>query len=202
MDWGFLTASLNLILDVADRYRRRLEPGRKEGMVEAGVKGVADALKNPWFYAGVGAMAGATEVIYPWMKSAMLSPSDLEEKKVAEYKGVKFLHESIGDYPGGKHPGLADYFLNNYDGFFASANKNYGEKGEFDLLPGDIKISEENANRMGFSESEAKGAIIRMFDWCAKFLKASGGGDLDTSEKVAKFFDKRVYMQPEHKQKT
>ncbi|GEM_PF-6435259 len=198
---GVLTTGLNFILDVADRVRRRKESGRNEGLGEAIVKGGRDAIKNKWFWFGVGEMAVGTNAVYPWIGSAIRAPSGEEKEATGHAQETEFFRDHML-----AHPNMDEYFVDHYGEYLEVANKNLRNenpkqgreerRGSFDLYPGDIEMTDEQAGKLGYaSATEALGAIHRMFKIAAKNL------NLENSVKLERYLAENVWPAPDpHKQ--
>lgn len=204
-EFGALTVVLNVFLDICDRYRRRTEPGRNEGRIEALAKGGVDALQNWRTWAGAGAIGAAVYGISPGTVEDMLSGESRESKeKRAESEQMEFLRAEIQG-----HPELDKYFLDHYDEYVEIARRNEAEKGKFALYPGDIKVELDKAVELGYSKKKdvkemtdaekrdavetATAVMLRLFMICAGEFRQS------SSEQLAVFFEKHnVYSHFEH----
>jgi hypothetical protein len=187
-EFGALTVVLNVILDVADRYRRRTETGREEGRAEAIAKGFADALKNRWVWVGAGAATTFGSKVFTgsytaWARALALRESKEEKEQTGRTREISFLREQIGN-----HPELDEYFLQHYDEYLEIARKRERETGTFDLQPGDVKLKPEEAGKLGYESAEAGTAVIcRMFSISAKVFQQ------ENEINLAKFFADNIY---------
>ena len=183
---GALTALANFIMKVADSIESRGDrpdaKGHAESVLVAGAKGARDALGEKWFWGGVAAAAGTTELMFPWMKSTLLRVSGEEEDKLLREKNKAFVREKTAE-----NLPLENYFKKNYKGYISSAWAHKNTGGEFKIDEKDVNISAEDKDplaEMGFgTPEEAKKVICRMFDITANGFKCGN------EEKLNAFFD-------------
>lgn len=196
-DLGVMTAGLNFILNVADRVRRRAEPGRKEGLAEAIVKGGRDAMKDKYLWFGVAEVGVGTEAMLHWMGSAIRAPSGEEKEATGRSHEEGLFKDHMHD-----HPEMSEYFRDHYDEYLATANQNLHNenpkqgkeerRGSFDLYPGDIAMTDEQAGKLGYANAtEALGAIHRMFNISTKVLK------LENSVKLEQYLAQNIWEAPD-----
>lgn len=191
---GVLTAGVNLILDVSERYSRRGEADRKEGRAEAVVKGIRDAGKNWRFWLGVGEAVGGSHFVWPWVGNAIRAPSGDEKETVARSGREKYVRDELR-----AHPAMDEYFLDHYDAYLATAdpNKNPKQKNgkpraSFDLYPGDVEMTDEQAGKLGYrNASAAIAAIHGLFTVCANGLKQ------ENAVKLERYLAENVWEAPD-----
>lgn len=186
MELGALTAAVNFIMKVADSIESRTQrvdsKGHAESVFVAGAKGVRNALKEKWFWGGVAATAGASEVMFPWMKSTLLRVNGEEKDALLREKNMAYIREKTAE-----NLPLENYFKKNYKNYIASAWSHKQSGGEFKINDKDVGISAEDKELladMGFDTPEkAKDVICRMFDVTANEFKCGN------EEKLNAFFD-------------
>lgn len=194
---GVLTAGVNLILDVQERIGRRKETNRNESIPKAIALGIRDTVANGRFWLGIGEALLGSNFVYPWIGSAIRAPSADEKEARGLYQEREFLRAEIQT-----HPEVEDYFVDHYDDYLTIAARNFhnenpkqkkGEKrGSFDLYPGDIEMTEEQAGKLGYRNAAAAiAAFHRMFKIAAKDLK------LGNSMKLERYLAENVWEAPD-----
>lgn len=198
---GVLTSTLNVVLSIAERIKKRSES--KESLAKAFVKGMGDAVKNPWTWFGLGEIAvGMNYVLDGNLRRLLLKPGAAEREVTEKHAEKKYLRENMEN-----HPELREYFFDHYEEYFELARRNernedlppgIPKRGTFDLYPGDVQFTPEQAGKLGFATA-AEGATVihRMFDICAKSMTYQGG-KIATQDQLAKFYQKEITQHQEH----
>lgn len=191
---GVLTAGVNLILDVADRISRRKETDRNESIPKAVALGVRDTLANGRFWLGVGEAVGGSHFVWPWVGNAIRAPSGDEKEAMARSSQETYVRDELR-----AHPAMDEYFLDHYDAYLSMAdpNKNPKQKNgkartSFDLYPGDVEMTDEQAGKLGYhNASAAIAAIHELFTICANGLKQ------ENSVKLERYLAENVWEAPD-----
>lgn len=205
MDIGTLTVLANVITSLAGAFTDK-QPG--ETFVQTLGKGLKSIVKNEYIPVGAAIVAGSAEVIWPWMRSAVLKPSSAEKAKGEQRAGVEFFRKQTND-----KPEAVDYFIGNYENLLAYAKRRenedridpqsrtastrgcviYPEDLVGENAPQSLKISEEIAAGLGMSQAQAAAAVVRMFDMCTRVFNDK---KINNQIKLVNFLDENGIALP------
>lgn len=184
IDFGFLTALINTVMDISEGLNES-ERGVKGRIVGFG-KGILKAASDRWVLFGLGELAVGTDYVVPWIKSAVYAPSGDEREHKQMYQEAQMIR---GELTG--HPAMARYFASQFTALKTLAERNETNGKSKELYPGDVKISEQQAHDMGYPNAEiASAAVQRIFKICTKDLKDR---NLNDSKALMAFFDQYVF---------
>jgi len=177
---GALTAIVNLIAEVADGV---VSSPKGTSVVVGGIKGGANAIKNPFVLGGAAVAAAGTLAVVGLPNS---TPDSAEKALVAENKAYEWIDNELGvpQDQSGAHYELGAYMLKNYDMLYSSAKAQQGAFPKRGFLPyvDAIKITTKQAKDMGYGETpegveKAKGKIVAFFN-AAVAIGAENKNDL------------------------
>lgn len=194
IDFGLLTVAVNAIMIISSRFKKR--KSNNESWYEAIAKGTGEAATDGYVWFGLGEIAFATYTLAPtWVKSKIYAPGK-DEKAALDYsQEEEKIHNEIGG-----HPDMAPYFTEHYDEYRRTADRNKTLGRAWDLLPGDVVLSNEKAHELGYVDGyengkfvsaveRATGAVHRIWGICTRVFKED---ELNDSAAVARFFKKSM----------
>lgn len=187
---GALSAVFTTFLRIMDKINETSD--KTVGSVAKAIgSGFKEAVKMPHVIGGTAVAIWGSDVIYPWVKEWVHSPSDAEREQIGRTREERFLREVAGN----RHETL-EYFIAHYEGFAKKAEKNAREpedenepekkkskikkqSGVVELYPGDIKMTSEEAGQLGFEKKEMAEAMMhKLFNITYKVLNLKKPEDL------------------------
>lgn len=198
---GALTSVLGGLTNIFTAIKNK-KPG--EGWGETIGKGFKDALTDPYVVGGAAVAYVGSNIVWPYGKEMINAPGGAEKELLEKHGEAKY----VADIARNRHE-IMEPLLDRYDDFLVIAKKNLDEgktdpltgkkKYSFDVWPDDIKLTDEEAGKMGCRNvDEAKALMIRLFGSCSKVLKLKGDEKIDSAEKLQTYLNENIYEETEH----